>query len=143
MSGLDFPHLFKAFRSSADVEGMESDTRPSGQGETSVPARVRATRHRARRLGLKVNKRGDQYWLLEPRGSAVAIVSHSMSLDDLEQKLGQVASERLSDSVGEKGEARTDASPVSPAVWVEERRVGILWTAIRGWRGWRLKVKAR
>jgi hypothetical protein len=119
---------------------MESDAGLSGQGGASVPARVRATRYRARQLGLKVNKRGDHYWLLKPRGSAVAIVSHSMSLDDLEQELGRIASERSGESVVEKTEERTDATPVPPTLRVEEPPVGTSWSAIRRWRR-RLRVK--
>jgi hypothetical protein len=122
---------------------METGAQPSGRVAGSVPARVRATRHQARRLGLKVNKRGDQYWLLEPRAHAFGLLSPSLSLDELEHELARIASERLGGCHGEEVEVTTEVVPPPPTAKLRERRVRILWTAIQRWRGRRLEVQPR
>jgi len=134
---------FKVPESRADVVDMETGAQPSGPVAGSVPARVRATRHQARRLGLKVNKRGEQYWLLEPRGNAFGLRSPSLSLDELERELTRIASERLGSCHSEEVEVTTGVVPPPPTVKLRERRVRILRKAIQRWRGRRLELESR
>ena len=122
---------------------METGAQPSCRVADSVPARVRATRHQARRLGLKVNKRGAQYWLLELRGNAFGLLGPSMSLDELEHELVRIASERLGGCHREEVEVTTEVVPPPSTVKLRERRVRILRTAIQRWRGRRLGIQPR
>src|SRR5579863_2887171 len=118
--------LLKIPESGADVVVMETGAQPSERAPGSVPVRVRATRHQAERLGLKVNKRGDQYWLLEARGHALGLLGPSMVLDELEHELARIESERLGGCQRDEVEGSAEVLAPSATVDLRERRVKIL-----------------